>query len=96
MCNFSFFLQNHELKLKIVAMEANGVINCPPEHNTLQKTNKDLQEKVRAMSQVLSEYMTQSASLNMKALLVRKLTFYLCVKCIIIVLNCRLKLDEIL
>lgn len=53
-------------------MEANGVINCPPEHNALQKTNKDLQEKVRAMSQVLSEYMTQSASLNMKALLVRK------------------------
>lgn len=41
----------------------NGVVNCPPEHNALQ-------EKLRAMSQVLSEYMTQSASLNMKALLV--------------------------
>jgi len=56
--------------LKIVAMETNGVISCPPEHIALQKTNKDLQEKMRAMSQVLSEYMTQSASLNMKALLV--------------------------
>jgi len=51
-------------------METNGIVNCPPEHNSLQKTNKDLQEKIRAMSQVLSEYMTQSASLNMKALLV--------------------------
>jgi len=58
------------LKLKIVAMESNGFVSCPPEHITLQKTNKDLQEKMRAMSQVLSEYMTQSASLNMKALLV--------------------------
>uniref|UniRef100_A0A2S2NYZ2 Chromosome-associated kinesin KIF4 n=1 Tax=Schizaphis graminum TaxID=13262 RepID=A0A2S2NYZ2_SCHGA len=61
--------ENHDLKLKIVAMEANGFVSCPPEHITLQKTNKDLQEKIRAMSQVLSEYMTQSASLNMKALL---------------------------
>lgn len=51
-------------------MEANGIVNCPPEHNALQKSNKDLQEKIRAMSQVLSEYMSQSASLNMKALLV--------------------------
>lgn len=50
-------------------MESNGVVNCPPEHDVLQKTNKDLQEKMRAMSQVLREYMTQSASLNMKALL---------------------------
>lgn len=50
-------------------MEANGVVICPPEHDVLQKTNKDLQEKMRAMSQVLREYMTQSASLNMKALL---------------------------
>ncbi|CAI6344212.1 unnamed protein product [Macrosiphum euphorbiae] len=61
--------ENQDLKLKIVAMETNGFVSCPPEHNTLQKTNKDLQEKIRAMSQVLSEYMTQSASLNMKALL---------------------------
>ncbi|KAL5244522.1 hypothetical protein ACI65C_011932 [Semiaphis heraclei] len=61
--------ENHELKLKIVAMETNGFVSCPPEHITLQKANKDLQEKMRAMSQVLSEYMTQSASLNMKALL---------------------------
>lgn len=51
-------------------METNGFVSCPPEHITLQKANKDLQEKMRAMSQVLSEYMTQSASLNMKALLV--------------------------
>jgi preprotein translocase subunit SecF len=55
-------------------MEANGFGSCPPEHNTLLKTNKELLEKTRAMSQVLSEYMTQSASLNMKALLV---TIYL-------------------
>ncbi|XP_025416785.1 chromosome-associated kinesin KIF4-like [Sipha flava] len=61
--------ENRELKLKIVAMEANGFGSCPPEHNTLLKTNKELLEKTRAMSQVLSEYMTQSASLNMKALL---------------------------
>lgn len=54
----------------MVAFESNAVVNCPPEHNNLQKTNKDLQEKLRAMSQVLSEYMTQSASLNMKALVV--------------------------
>lgn len=54
----------------MLAIESNGFVNCPPEHNSLQKTNKDLQEKIRAMSQVLSEYMTQSASLNMKALLV--------------------------
>lgn len=51
-------------------MEANGIVNCPPEHKSLHKTNKELQEKIRAMSQVLREYMTQSASLNMKALLV--------------------------
>lgn len=51
-------------------MEGNGIVNCPPEHNNLQKMNNTLQEKMRAMSQVLSEYMTQSASLNMKALLV--------------------------
>jgi hypothetical protein len=56
-------------------METNGFVSCPPEHITLQKTNKDLQEKIRAMSQVLSEYMTQSASLNMKALLVNILCF---------------------
>ncbi|XP_050420539.1 chromosome-associated kinesin KIF4 [Adelges cooleyi] len=61
--------ENHELRLKIVAMEANGVNNCPPEHDNLQKTNKELQDKLRSMSQVLSEYMTQSASLNMKALM---------------------------
>ncbi|XP_050544001.1 chromosome-associated kinesin KIF4 [Daktulosphaira vitifoliae] len=61
--------ENHELKLKIVAMEANGVTNCPPEHNELQKCVKDYQDKIRSMSQVLSEYMTQSASLNMKALM---------------------------
>lgn len=51
-------------------METNGIVNCPPEHSIMQKTIKDLQEKIRSMSQVLSEYMTQSASLNMKALLV--------------------------
>lgn len=51
-------------------MEANGFGSCPSEHGTLLKTNKDLLEKTRAMSQVLSEYMSQSASLNMKALLV--------------------------
>jgi len=56
-------------------METNGFVSCPPEHIALQKTNKDLQEKMRAMSQVLSEYMTQSASLNMKALLVNILYF---------------------
>lgn len=67
---YKLLFQNHELRLKIVAMEANGIVNCPPEHESLHKTNKELQEKVRAMSQVLSEYMTQSASLNMKALLV--------------------------
>lgn len=59
-------------------MEANGNVNCPPEHSVLQKTNKDLQEKIRAMSQVLSEYMTQSASLNMKALLVNTYILYFC------------------
>lgn len=58
-------------------MEANGVVNCPPEHDVLQKTNKDLQEKMRAMSQVLREYMTQSASLNMKALLVSIYILYI-------------------
>lgn len=57
-------------------MEANGNVNCPPEHSVLQKTNKDLQEKMRAMSQVLSEYMTQSASLNMKALLVNTYLYF--------------------
>lgn len=62
----------------MVAMEANGNVNCPPEHSVLQKTNKDLQEKIRAMSQVLSEYMTQSASLNMKALLVNTYILYFC------------------
>lgn len=51
-------------------METDGFVSCPPEHNNLQKANKDLQEKLRAMSQVLREYMTQSASLNMKALVV--------------------------
>lgn len=54
-------------------MESNGFVNCPPEHSTLLKTNKELQEKIRATSQVLSEYMSQSASLNMKALLVNAL-----------------------
>lgn len=74
-------------------MEANGFISCPPEHDVLQKTNKDLQEKLRAMSQVLSEYMTQSASLNMKALLVNiKYLFYILSFCYIIFICYRLKL----
>jgi hypothetical protein len=38
-------------------MEANSFGSCPPEHNTLLKTNKELLEKTLAMSQVLSEWL---------------------------------------
>lgn len=58
-------------------MEANGFAHCSPEHDMLIKTNKDLQEKIRAMSQVLREYMTQTASLNMKAMTVSILVVFL-------------------
>ncbi|KAL4085254.1 hypothetical protein QTP88_027113 [Uroleucon formosanum] len=50
--------ENQDFKLKIVTMETDGFVCCPPEHITLQKTNKDLQEKMRAMSQILSEHKT--------------------------------------
>lgn len=75
-------------------MEANGLGSCPSEHSTLLKTNKDLLEKTRAMSQVLSEYMTQSASLNMKALLVT-IYFYFYFRFTSLLHNHRPKLDVI-